>query len=92
MLYSIVTGSNFFLSGRTFLFLANPAGKFCPALAALRKKIIGSILEVLSSLGDVAVKNFPTQQKSFTQTYPRLFPGKMVRKKKKKKKVNFFVI
>ncbi len=49
------------------------------------KKSIGSILEVLSSLGDVAVKNFPTQQKSFTQTYPRLFPGKMVRKKKKKK-------
>jgi hypothetical protein len=67
------------------LFLEDPAEKFCQELAALRKKIIGSILEVLSSLGDVAVKNFPTQQKTFTQTYPRLFPGKMVRRRRRKK-------
>jgi hypothetical protein len=45
MLYSIVKGSNFFLSGRTFLFLANPAGQFCPALAApLKKKSLGPSL------------------------------------------------
>jgi hypothetical protein len=87
MFYSIVKGANLFSAAD--LFLANPAVQFCQALAALEEKIIGSILEVLSSLGDVAVKNFPTQQKSFTQTYPRLFPGKMVRKKKKKKVKSF---
>jgi hypothetical protein len=60
-----------------------------PSVGSSEKKIIGSILEVLSSLGDVAVKNFPTQQKSFTQTYPRLFPGKMVRRRRRKKVVSF---
>jgi hypothetical protein len=54
-------------------------------LAVLEEKIIGSILEVLSSLGDVAVKNFPDTTENFYTNISSAIPRKNGQKKDEEK-------
>ncbi len=87
MLYSIVKGSYFFLSGRTFvLFLANPAGQFCPALAALEKKSLGPSLR-FSHLWGMLLSKTSRHNRKVLHKHILGYSQKKWSEKKMKKKV-----